>query len=148
MSRATTRAAGQACGDGAIAGARRRSDEDGEGADRAIYTRTMQLRETRLCLDCEELHVEDRCPACASDAFAFLTRWVPVGERRVRRRPPPRPAPQSRLARLTRGGVTGMALVAVGRWLWQSTRPGTPDPKPGATDSKPDAPSSNEAPKR
>jgi hypothetical protein len=87
----------------------------------------MQLREARLCLDCEELHVEDRCPACASDAFAFVTRWVPVGERRAKRRPPARPAPASRLGSFARGGVTGMALLAVGRWLWNSTRPGSAD---------------------
>jgi len=88
----------------------------------------MQLREARLCLDCEELHVDDHCPACASDAFAFLTRWVPVAERRPARRPPVRPPP-SRLASLARGGVTGMALVAVGRWLWRATEP-VPKDKP------------------
>jgi hypothetical protein len=52
----------------------------------------MQLRAARLCLDCEELFVGDRCPVCASDRFAFLTTWLPVEERRRWRRPAPRPS--------------------------------------------------------
>lgn len=38
----------------------------------------MQLRNARLCLDCEEVHEDAHCPACASESFAFITRWVPV----------------------------------------------------------------------
>jgi len=41
----------------------------------------MNLRQARLCLDCEELHTEDQCPQCASEAFAFLTRWLPSDEK-------------------------------------------------------------------
>lgn len=37
----------------------------------------MQLRNARLCLDCEEVHDSPHCPACASESFAFMTRWVP-----------------------------------------------------------------------
>ena len=86
----------------------------------------MQLRGTRLCLDCEELHREDRCPVCASDAFAYLTRWVKVEERREKRRgvAPQRPAaptPLPGLARWLTGGAAGLVLVATGRWLWKST---------------------------
>jgi hypothetical protein len=51
----------------------------------------MQLRVARLCLDCEELFVGDKCPVCASDRFAFLTTWLPVEERRKWRRPAPKP---------------------------------------------------------
>lgn len=47
----------------------------------------MQLRVARLCLDCEEVHDEYRCPLCASDHFTYMTRWVPVPERRQRKRP-------------------------------------------------------------
>jgi len=47
----------------------------------------MQLRVARLCLDCEELHVDDRCPICASDQYAFLSSWLPSEERRRWRRP-------------------------------------------------------------
>jgi hypothetical protein len=88
----------------------------------------MQLRGTRLCLDCEELHREDRCPVCASDAFAYLTRWVKVVERRAKRRedtprPPAVPAPPPGLSRWVARGAAGLVLVATGRWLWNSARP-------------------------
>jgi hypothetical protein len=48
----------------------------------------MQLRVARLCLDCEELHVGDSCPICASERYAFLATWLPVEERRRWRRAP------------------------------------------------------------
>jgi hypothetical protein len=50
----------------------------------------MQLRVARLCLDCEELHVDDACPVCASERYAFLSAWLPSEERRRWRRPAPR----------------------------------------------------------
>ena len=46
----------------------------------------MQLRAARLCLDCEELHVADVCPICASASYAFLSTWLPSEERRRWRR--------------------------------------------------------------
>jgi len=49
----------------------------------------MQLRVARLCLDCEELHNAATCPRCASEAYAFLSNWLPVDERRKWRRPAP-----------------------------------------------------------
>ncbi|MDH4063571.1 MAG: hypothetical protein OEW19_04170 [Acidobacteriota bacterium] len=52
----------------------------------------MQLRRARLCLDCEEVHDEQQCPICASDHFTYLSRWVPVPERRARPRPTPPPS--------------------------------------------------------
>lgn len=36
----------------------------------------MRLEDARLCLDCEEIHEEQVCPACGSEAFGFLTRWI------------------------------------------------------------------------
>lgn len=47
----------------------------------------MQLRVARLCLDCEELHVDTCCPRCASERYAFLSTWLPSEERRRWRRP-------------------------------------------------------------
>jgi hypothetical protein len=41
----------------------------------------MQLRTARLCLDCDEVHDAQQCPLCASETFAYLTRWVPVPDR-------------------------------------------------------------------
>src|SRR5687767_527745 len=54
----------------------------------------MQLRNARLCLDCEEVHDSQQCPLCASETFVFITRWVPAPERRQKPRtgePPPSP---------------------------------------------------------
>src|SRR6266849_10315412 len=80
------------------------------------YTRWMQLRGTRLCLDCEELHEEDQCPVCASEASAFLTQWIPVEDRR---RPPirtTRPPAAPNHTRAIVGGAVGLTAVAAARW--------------------------------
>ncbi|MGD9902508.1 MAG: hypothetical protein AB7U83_03475 [Vicinamibacterales bacterium] len=82
----------------------------------------MQLRVARLCLDCEEVHDEYRCPACASDAFSYLTRWVPVPDRPERpRRPRPSPGPEVEVYRQLlhpesprRGRVLTRALMGLG----------------------------------
>ena len=86
----------------------------------------MQLRIARVCLDCEEVHENQECPVCASESYAFLTRWVPVTERRQRPRVPSPPVvtePEtSAVARWMKRGAAGLAVVAVSRWLWQTTR--------------------------
>src|SRR5438093_9758300 len=76
----------------------------------------MHLHEARLCLDCETLHTDDRCPYCASDAFAFLTQWIPIDERRrpVPRRVPPKTSPFRSRRWLT--AAVGAATVAAVRW--------------------------------
>ena len=80
----------------------------------------------RLCLDCDEVHDEYRCPACASDQFSYLTRWVPVPERpdRPRRpRPPVEPRPEVEVYRRLihgepptprRGRLVTRALMGLG----------------------------------
>ena len=35
----------------------------------------------------EELHDQRQCPICASEAYAYLTQWVPAPERRKKPRP-------------------------------------------------------------
>jgi hypothetical protein len=70
----------------------------------------MQLRVARLCLDCEELHVEDRCPVCASEQYAFLSAWLPSEERRRWRRPSSR---RSAIAR----HPARQAVRAVAAWF-------------------------------
>ena len=83
----------------------------------------MQLRTARLCLDCEEVHEGQQCPVCASESFVYLTRWVPVEERRARRPRPASLAPEpSRTARWAKRGAIGIAAIAASRWLWQATR--------------------------
>jgi hypothetical protein len=92
----------------------------------------MQLRNARLCLDCEEIHDGAHCPVCASESIAFISRWVPAPERRARPRPIEPGNPEEletyrqlldgrRLAgwRIARHGAVGLALVAVAGWLWR-----------------------------
>ena len=92
----------------------------------------MQLRTARLCLDCEDVHDAQQCPICASETFAYLTRWVPVPERRARPRPVEpagsetatayremlHPTPASPWRAIRRGAV-GLALFGVAGWLWR-----------------------------
>jgi len=96
----------------------------------------MQLRNARLCLDCEEVHDAPQCPVCASESFAFMTRWVPAPERRDRPRlqEPPRPVelqayrtlldpahrPNGSGWKLARQGAMSLALIGVAGWLWKS----------------------------
>jgi hypothetical protein len=92
----------------------------------------MQLRNARLCLDCEEVHDAAHCPVCASESMAFISRWVPAPERRARPRPPEPVDPEGletykellddrRQAqwRVVRQGAMGLALFGVAGWLWQ-----------------------------
>lgn len=96
----------------------------------------MQLRNARLCLDCEEVHEAPTCPACASESFAFITRWVPAPDRPERQpaRRPPEPKDPEELEtyrqlldpprkggrwKMVTGGALGLALVGVASWLWK-----------------------------
>ncbi len=106
----------------------------------------MQLRTARLCLDCEEVHDAQVCPVCASETFAFLSRWVPAPAA-ARRRPKPQPpeqadvyrqlieeasAPSTRRGGLLKKGLIGLTAVGVVGWLWGSRQ------APGAANRKGD----------
>ena len=78
----------------------------------------MQLNVARLCLDCGEIHDAQRCPVCASDTFAYLTKWVPCLE------PPNRPPTVTRplvvptmVQRIVFGGGA-ISLLAYGLMKW------------------------------
>jgi hypothetical protein len=81
----------------------------------------MQLRTARLCLDCEEVHQEQECPICLSEASVYLTRWIPVEERRRTERRLPsavKVTPErTGVARWVQRGMVGLALIAASRWL-------------------------------
>jgi hypothetical protein len=114
----------------------------------------MQLRNARLCLDCEEIHDAQQCPVCASESFTFVTRWVPAPERRERPRlqEPSRPEelqayrmlldagqkPTGRGRQLIRHGALGLALVGVAGWLWKSASAGAADKAAGASRAEKD----------
>ncbi len=101
----------------------------------------MQLRIARLCLDCEEVHDAQQCPLCASEMFAFLTRWVPVDEQRAARAASARAAAErvspDASGRWVKRGVAGVALLAAGQWIWRVART---RPEAGASDTKPGKP--------
>lgn len=77
----------------------------------------MQLRAARLCLDCDEVHDEFRCPQCASDEFTYISRWVPLlPERRPRSRPMRVPPPELEVYReIARG--PGTSAPKGRRWV-------------------------------
>ena len=102
----------------------------------------MRLDDARLCLDCEEIHSDQECPSCGSEAFAFLTRWVkpaPPAEGGTESEAPssPRPArsapsaenldawrrivegkPAQR-ARVVTRGLLGLAAMGLAGWAFQ-----------------------------
>ena len=90
----------------------------------------MQLRVARLCLDCEEIHDAQSCPLCASEAFVYLTRWVPAPDRRVHPKPfastapkPSRPAaPVARKTRWIGRSVLGLTAIGLVGWVWRRGR--------------------------
>jgi hypothetical protein len=95
----------------------------------------MRLRDARLCLDCEEVHDLTICPACGSESFTYISRWVPVpdGDRPKR----PEPTEQSKVyrqllagdqppqrpgSRLLKGGLLGLTALGIAGWAWRSSR--------------------------
>jgi hypothetical protein len=93
----------------------------------------MQLRNARLCLDCEEVHDGLQCPVCASETFAYITRWVPTPETSSRR-PRANESPDvevyrqlvnngdqpSRGKRLLKQGAFALTALGVIGWIWQT----------------------------
>jgi hypothetical protein len=90
----------------------------------------MQLDTARLCLDCNEIHDQERCLACGSEAFAYLTRWVPTVDTQPRTRPTTSPeadvyreligaAESSARRGALRRGALGVTVVALAGWLWR-----------------------------
>jgi D-arabinose 1-dehydrogenase-like Zn-dependent alcohol dehydrogenase len=93
----------------------------------------VQLRTARLCLDCDNVHETQQCPVCASARFAYMTRWVPVPERRRQpRAATARSAEAATYRRLLTAnalrpkalnllgkGALGLAAVSFARWLWR-----------------------------
>ncbi len=94
----------------------------------------MKLSTSRLCLDCNEVYEEAGCPACGSEAFAYLTRWVPPSDQRPQPRPATSPAAaayrgllapeasQPRRSTVIKNAIVGVATVGVLSWVWQLRR--------------------------
>jgi hypothetical protein len=96
----------------------------------------MHLGVARLCLDCHEVHEHERCPACTSEAFAFITRWVKLEDAEPRAPVQPNRASavqgkvntyreilqptqnRSRASRWLRAGGLLVTAAYVARWGW------------------------------
>src|SRR6266571_4341287 len=91
----------------------------------------MQLHAARLCMDCQEVHIAARCPVCASEAFAPLSRWIPAQERRARARSTAESDAAETYRRLLTANDTDKSsgrwpkrvafilALSVGGWLWR-----------------------------
>ena len=115
----------------------------------------MQLRSARLCLDCDEVHDAQQCPQCASESFAFITRWVPVPDRPDRpvKRPRaqevsspealgayremllPQDERQGGKWRTIRRGAMGLALFGLAGWIWRQNSKPDGESEPAAEDT-------------
>lgn len=105
----------------------------------------MKLDVARLCLDCEEVHELQHCPACGSEAFAFLTRWIepsvepkPDGRRQRPRAPEAQAVteqvetyrqlldgqPRPRRTGLVTKGMLGLAAFSLAGWAWRNASRG------------------------
>jgi len=108
----------------------------------------MRLDDARLCLDCEEIHDQQVCPACGSEAFGFIRRWIrSASDGGARTMPPPQPStPRPRQppdreeldawrqivegkkdrpsgirrvgGKLLTGGLVGLAAMGLAGWAW------------------------------
>lgn len=94
----------------------------------------MQLRDARLCADCDEVHDAQQCPHCTSERFSYISRWVPLPDGHARApEPSPQveayrqlieptpPPPRSRFAKVVTNGAVGLAAVGLVGWLWRSS---------------------------
>ena len=95
----------------------------------------LDLRKTRLCLDCEDVHEDARCPVCGSDSFAYLSRWVPAPE--AGRRPRPVSSVEAEVfqelltqddtnppadRRLLKRGLLGLTALGLAGWAWRTSK--------------------------
>lgn len=107
----------------------------------------MRLDVARLCLDCEEIHEEQVCPRCGSEAFAFLTRWIepsteprlqrPARQRAVELERSPASAEQVEVYRQLLSGepprrrgllaksLLGLAAFGLAGWVYRAAKAGT-----------------------
>jgi len=107
------------------------------GASDGYTEKVMNLREARLCLDCEEIHEAAECPVCASESFAFVSRWLPLRDHRAVPRPATPPetetketyrrlivadAVRPKTTRLVKQGAVGLAVISLARWMWRQHR--------------------------
>lgn len=93
----------------------------------------MQLRRARLCHDCEEIHDAQQCPTCASETFTYITRWVPVPDRRAGPRATTSPEAEvyrqlidgrstGKSGRFLKQALIGATTLGLAGWMWQRSK--------------------------
>ncbi len=105
----------------------------------------VELRRAKLCLDCEAIFQGPRCPACTSESFVPVTRWIRPSERVPASPPPPPPPapPVSRPRRLLKKSLY-VGLGAYGMWkmLFEPPKPRKrrPPTQPPESGNPPESP--------
>lgn len=84
----------------------------------------VELRRAKLCLDCEVIFDGPRCPACTSETFVPVKRWIRPTERVEAPRPAPPPAPPvSKSRRLLKGSLyVGLGAYGVWKMLFEPSK--------------------------
>ncbi len=87
----------------------------------------VDLRRARLCLDCEMVFEGPRCPACASESFVPLTRWIRPAERVERRveavAAAAAPNPSKSRGLLKKSLFLGLGAYGAWKMLFEPSRP-------------------------
>jgi hypothetical protein len=104
-------------------------DRPPEHEEAELYP-SIDLRRARLCLDCEMIFDAPRCPACTSESFVPITRWIQPTERRLAERPPApaaslatAPASKKPLRFLKKSVYVGLGAYGAWKMLFEPSRP-------------------------
>ena len=93
-----------------------------EEPDQYLY---IDLRKARLCLDCEMIFEGPQCPACTSQSFVPVTRWIRPTERREAKRAAPKiiPAQPKPRGLLKKSLYVGLGAYGVWKMLFEPPKP-------------------------
>jgi hypothetical protein len=91
----------------------------------------VELRRAKLCLDCEVIFEGLQCPACTSETYVPVTRWIRPTERVEAPKPAPPPPPPSKPRRLLRKSLyVGLGAYGVWKMLFEPSKPRRRKPTP------------------
>ncbi len=91
----------------------------------------IDLKRARLCLDCEMIFDAPQCPACASESFVPVTRWIRPSEREISERTQPHPpsaanaAPPAKPSKrlLKKSLYVGLSAYGLWKMLFEPAKP-------------------------
>ncbi len=99
----------------------------------------VNLRRARLCLDCEMIFEGPRCPACTSESFVPITRWIRPTDRPVERRVESPPAPPKPRHALRKTLYVGLGAYGAWKMLFEPAKPRKRTPAPPKEQKEPKA---------